>query len=89
MLDLQARGKLTSLSWVDTCTGPRNQSVWTSTCKGVLRVGIIDDSRPSLPSSTFLVAGKVVAVGTGTHKHVARNVAATDALEVLKAEEQE
>jgi len=55
----------------------------------VLRVGIIDDPRPSLPSSTFLVAGKVVAVGTGTHKHVARNVAATDALEVLKAEEQE
>lgn len=34
----------------------------------------------------FAVSGKEYGVGTGTHKHLARGVAATLALEVLKCE---
>jgi len=64
---LQTGGKLASLSWVDITTGPRDQPVWTSTCK---------------------IAGKIVAEGTGTHKHLARNAAATLALKSLEADEQ-
>ncbi|KAI0043532.1 hypothetical protein FA95DRAFT_1609313 [Auriscalpium vulgare] len=61
---LQAQGKLTLLSWVDTSSGPAHAPEWTSICK---------------------LDGQAVATGTGTHKNLARDAAATEALRILTA----
>ncbi|EGO05250.1 hypothetical protein SERLA73DRAFT_174311 [Serpula lacrymans var. lacrymans S7.3] len=60
---LQATNQLTSLSWQDSTSGPKNAPQWTSTCK---------------------IAGQVYGIGTGTHKHIARNMASTIALNSLR-----
>jgi hypothetical protein len=80
-LDLQAKGQLATLSWVDQLTtNPGDPPMWTSTCKSE------PISRSSMTCFTIinaLVAGNVIAVGTGTHKHLAKNVAAAKALKSL------
>jgi hypothetical protein len=78
--DLQAKGELASLSWMDATTGPRDQPVWASTCKSEA-IDPVDDL--DYLHRFSIVKGVAVAVGTGTHKHIARNAAATDALKSL------
>lgn len=63
---LQVKGKLASLSWYDTSSGPAHEPEWTSDCK---------------------IDGKVIASGTGTHKHLSRDAASEKALAILMAEE--
>ena len=74
-------GRVAALSWIDSTSGPEHSPEWKSLCKSKMPFicfvpRLID----------FAVSGKEYGVGTGTHKHLARGVAATLALEVLKCE---
>lgn len=81
--DLQGKGQLTSLSWLDASTGPRNAPQWTSICKS--------KTIPFIP--VFLLTASTVngvekGRGTGLQKHIARDIAADQALTALKQLEQ-
>ncbi|KAJ3559002.1 hypothetical protein NM688_g610 [Phlebia brevispora] len=64
---LQARNRLTSLVWSETCEGPSHAPIWTSVCK---------------------INGEVKGTGIGPQKHVARDLAAKEALKALQEQEQ-
>jgi dsRNA-specific ribonuclease len=73
------------LTWQDSTTGPTHAPEWTSLCKSeYFFEGTFPSSHYPPPS---LVRGHTRGVGTGTHKHLARNVAAKAALEALTNEE--
>ncbi|GLB35728.1 putative double-stranded RNA binding motif containing protein [Lyophyllum shimeji] len=59
---LQNNSQLSSLSWQDSTSGPKNAPTWTSICK---------------------INGVPRGQGTGTHKHIARDIAANAALQSL------
>lgn len=83
--DLQGKGRLSALSWLDESTGAQDAPVWKSTCKSEFGRSIV--ARFILIPTILSVAGNVIAVGTGSHKHIARNDAATKALKVLEEQD--
>jgi hypothetical protein len=75
--DLQSRGELHLLSWIEASTGPSSEAVWTCYCKS------------KYSSLSFLacinypsVSDEVKGVGIGSQKASARQAAAKQALEV-------
>ncbi|TFK41924.1 hypothetical protein BDQ12DRAFT_710272 [Crucibulum laeve] len=62
---LQGQDRASSLSWVESNSGPSHAPTWKCVCK---------------------IDGKEYGTGTGSHKHIAKDIAATQALNTLTGE---
>ncbi|KAH7886178.1 hypothetical protein F5I97DRAFT_1928051 [Phlebopus sp. FC_14] len=79
---MQSIGLAAAVSWKDTTTGPTHSPEWKSVCKSAYSFSCAP------PTNQLSVSGKEYGVGTGTHKHHARNAAAAIALPAFRAESQ-
>ena len=80
MSALQRQHRLDALSWEEKQTGPSNEALWTMTCKST---SISDSQRPQFYIYCFIVDGQVMGSATAGNKAVAKDKAATQALQKL------
>lgn len=78
--DLQSLDQAPLLSWHDSTSGPAHAPQWTSVCKSECSCPVLSCAHPHFGVA---VNEEPKGVGHGPQKHVARDMAAKEALKAL------